>query len=434
MIKRDTVLFVSQKIKYSIDALADLEERLGYKLKGVLVTEKSNKVFLRKLKEPKTKAEIKKNNFEVLILKDKKSQTIHTHLLPYLDKVLVVTVHGESLIPVYKRILPHLPYVFGPTEKSLDWSTNKFNMRHMIAAFDKSLCPRFAAISDLEPSSLRKIFKKIGFPLVTKPAGLDSSLLVSQCHYEEELKSVLKKSFRSITALYKRKKGRDDPTMLVEQLMEGDMYTVDAYINASGRVAFCPLVYVETGRSAGFDDFFGYKRLTPAKKLSKAAKERALIAAKSGIKALGLRSVTCHVELILSDNNWKIIEIAARMGGYRHNIYQESYGFNHGLNDLLNKLNKKPLINRRVLGHSCVMKLYAKEEGIIKQISGVKAVKVLESVTGYNPLLAKGDRAYFAKHGGGGVSVVKLFNRNLSNLKADIRRVEQLILIKVAKR
>lgn len=432
--KRDTVLFVSQKVKYSVNVLASLEEKLGYKLKGVLVVEHSNKSLISKLKEPELKSELKKGNFEVLILKNKNSQTVHAQLLPYLDKVLIATVHGESLIPTYKRILPHLPYVFGPTEKSLDWSTNKLNMRHMIAAFDKKLCPRFAAISDLEAGNLKKILKKIGFPLVAKPTGLDSSLLVSQCHYEEELESVLKKSFRVIKSIYKRKNGRDAPTMLVEQLMEGDMYTVDAYVNTSGRVAFCPLVYVETGRSAGFDDFFGYKRFTPTTKLSKASKERALAASKSGIKALGLRSATCHVELILSNNNWKIIEIAARMGGYRHDIYQESYGFDHGLNDLLNKLNKKPLINRRVLGHSCVMKIYAKNEGVIKQISGIKAIKALESVIKYNPLLVKGDKAYFAKHGGGGVSAVKLFNRNLSNLKADIRRVEQLILIKVSKK
>lgn len=432
MVKRDTIIFVGQKIIFDINLLGALEKKLGQKLKGVLIIERSNKSLLQKLKSPKLSARIKKSNLEIVVLKNKKAHSIQSQLKPYSDRVLAMTVQRENLMPVYRKLLPHFPHIFGPTEKSLEWATNKLSMRHMLSIFDKKLCPRFAPVTDLEPSTLRKTAKRIGFPLVAKPTGLASSLLVNQCYYEDELKKVLKKSFKKIKSVYKKNKGRDMPEMLVEQLMEGDVYTVDAYVNVKGRVVFCPLVYVETGRAAGFDDFFGYKQMTPVKKLNKMRQEEALMIAKKGIKALALRSVTCHIELVYDGDNWKIIEVAARMGGYRHDLYKESYGFNHGLNDLLNKLNLKPMVSKRVLGHSCLIKFYARQEGVIKRVRGVGAVKSIKSVIKYVPCLGKGDRAYFAKNGGSCVGLVRLFNRNLAILKGDIRRVEQTIRIEIA--
>ncbi len=432
MVKRDTIIFVGQKIIFDINLLGALEKKLGQKLKGVLVIERSNKSLLQKLKNPKLSARVKKSNLEIVVLKNKKAHSIQSQLKSYSDRVLAMTVQKENLIPVYRKLLPHFPHIFGPTEKSLEWATNKLSMRHMLSIFDKKLCPRFALITDLESSTLRKTAKRVGFPLVAKPTGLASSLLVNQCYYEDELKKVLKKSFKKIKSVYKKNKGRDMPEMLVEQLMEGNVYTVDAYVNAKGRVVFCPLVYVETGRAAGFDDFFGYKQMTPVKKLNKMRQEEALTIAKKGIKALALRSVTCHIELVYDGDNWKIIEVAARMGGYRHDLYKESYGFNHGLNDLLNKINLKPMVSKRVLGHSCLIKFYARQEGVIKRVRGVGAVKSIKSVIKYVSCLGKGDRAYFAKNGGSCVGLVRLFNRNLAILKGDIRRVEQTIRIEIA--
>ena len=304
----------------------------------------------------------------------------------------------------------------------------------MLHIFDKKLCPRFVPVADTEPATLRATAKRIGFPLITKPTGLATSLLVIQCYYEEELKKVLKRSFKKIRSIYKSKKGRDAPAILAEQLLDGDVYTVDAYVNAKGRVVFCPMVYVETGRAAGFDDFFSYKQIVPVKKLNKARQEEALTVAKKGIKALALRSATCHIELIYGGDDWKIIEIAARPGGYRHELYKKSFGFNHGLNDLLNKLNLKPTVSRRTRGHSCIIKFYARQEGVIKRVRGTEAIKSIDSVVKYVACLTKGDRAQFAKNGGNCVGLARLFNRNLAVLAGDIRRAEQTIRIEIAKK
>ena len=434
MVKRDTVLFVGHKINFNIGLLSDLSAKLNRDLRGVLVVERTNRALLAKLKSKRLQAKLKRRNFDILVIKSKQPHRLQAQLKPYLDRVLAITVQRENLMPIYRRLLPHFPYILAPTDKSLEWATNKLNMRHMLSIFDKKLCPRFAPVADAEPATLRKMAKRIGFPLITKPTGLATSLLVNQCYYEEELKKVLRRSFKKIKSVYKLKKGRDAPAIMAEQLLDGDVYTIDAYVNAKGRVVFCPMVFVETGRAAGFDDFFSYKQITPVKKLSKVKQEAAMAVSKKGIKALALRSATCHIELIYDGEEWKIIEIAARPGGYRHDLYGKSFGFNHGLNDLLNKLNLKPVVNRRTRGHSCIIKFYARQEGVIKRIRGTEAIKSIDSVVKYVACLSKGDRAQFAKNGGGCVGLAKLFNRNPAALAGDVRRAEQTIRIEIAKK
>src|SRR5438309_1635157 len=85
------------------------------------------------------------------------------------------------------------------------------------------------------------IVKKISFPLIIKPAGLASSLLVRLCYHREELEPALAKTIRKIKSVYKKKNGRGEPRILVEEFMEGSMYSIDSYVNQRGVVYHTPL-------------------------------------------------------------------------------------------------------------------------------------------------------------------------------------------------
>ena len=50
--------------------------------------------------------------------------------------------------------------------------------------------------------------------------------------------------------------------------------SVDGYVNNRGKVYFCPMVYIKTGISIGFDDFFGYMQLCPTQLKSESEKTR----------------------------------------------------------------------------------------------------------------------------------------------------------------
>lgn len=128
---------------------------------------------------------------------------------------------------------------------------------------------------------------------------------------------------------------------------------------------------------------------------------------------------------------WKIIEVGPRIGGYRHEIYGLSYGINHIVNDVLNRGGQDPVIPNSVKTHTAVLNIYAREEGILASISGLDAVKRLESLEWIKQGIEQGELAQFAKNNGDPVLHVLLSNINPQRLAADIRRFEQLIDIRV---
>jgi biotin carboxylase len=355
-------------------------------------------------------------------------EAVQNALKPIADQILTATCVGDSNIPYLRRVIPFIPNSILPTESSLEWTTDKTRMRSLLRNYDKSIAPKFMVVHDDTPETIDKLEKRVGYPLVVKPSGLAASLLVSICYHREELEKVLKQTVKKITQIYKSKNGRGEPKILVEGFMEGTMYSIDAYVNAHGVIYFAPMVYVKTGREIGFDDFFGYMRMTPTQ-LSVAHTEEAQAAAAQGIKALGLRSTTCHIELMRTEEGWKVIEMGPRVGGFRHEMYELSFGIDHLLNDLLIRLAKKPVITRKAKGYTAVMQFYAPKEGKLERIQGLFKVQALQSLKRLNVRKEPGDRCTYAKNGGDPVLDVVLFDPDRSNLLADIRRIEQNLKI-----
>jgi hypothetical protein len=253
-------------------------------------------------------------------------------------------------------------------------------------------------------------------------------MLVTICFHQDELEKSLKKVFRKIKPLYKTSGGRGEPEVLVEQFMDGEMYSVDAYFDSRGTVYFCPMVHIKTGRAVGFDDFFGYQQITPTL-LSKESILDAQSVSEKAIRALGLRSTTSHIELYKTEGGWKIIELGPRVGGFRDTMYKLSYDIDHTANDIYIRIPKRPLLPRKILGTSATLKVFAKKEGIITSMKGIKKLNELESFHHININKKIGDRVLFAKHGGKSVFNITLFNKSRSKLLADIRRLEESVII-----
>lgn len=306
-------------------------------------------------------------------------------------------------------------------------------MRKRFAAYDKKLSPAYMVVTDASKKTLKAITEKIGTPLVIKPAGLAASLLVTIAFHQEELEKSLRRTFRQIRGQYKKWEGRGEPQLLVEDFMEGEMYSVDVYVNSRGKIYFCPLVHVKTGRAVGFDDFFGYQRIAPTL-LSKESIADAELASKKAIHAIGLRSTTVHIELMKTEQGWKIIELGPRIGGFRDIIYELAYGIRHTENDIAVRIPERPKVPKKPKGHVAVFAIFARQEGVITNLIGIKKVQALKSFHTMDVNKKIGDRAVFAKNGGKSVFNVVLFNKERSSLLADIRRMEQLLKIEAESR
>jgi biotin carboxylase len=349
-------------------------------------------------------------------------------LLPYQEQLLAVTCKSETFTPYFQKIIPHVPYLRTPERMSLHWATDKIAMRNRFALYDKNITPKYTVVNNAKKESIKKVEDEVGYPIVVKPTGLDSSLLVSICFHKEELAKVLKTTFRKINSLHKKVNGRGEPNILVEQFMDGEMYSVDAYVNGRGKVIFCPFVHIKTGRSVGFDDFFGYRRITPVM-LKKHKIEQGEKVSERAVHALGLRNTTVHIELMKTEDGWKVIEVGPRVGGFRPKMYELSFGINHTINDILIRIPERPVIPKKIKGYTAVMQFFAKKEGKLTKLTGIKKLEELKSFKDVKINKKLGDMCRFAKNGGKSVFNITLFNKNRSDLLADIRRLEQMIEI-----
>ncbi len=419
---RDMVLFTGSYLNVQKDAMKRLEKILDKQLIACVILDSSTeKVKKYSLTDKKT----------VIIYADFSStQKLQQALAPYKERFLAVTCRAEKNIPLFKKVIPHVPYINTPSELSLDWTTDKVKMRQLLRSYDKSISPKFTVVHDASKETRDRIERTVGFPLMIKPSGLAASLLVTLCYHQEELEANLKNTVQKINRIYKERKGRGEPQILVEEFMEGVMYSIDAYVNQRGVIYYTPLVHVKTGRTVGYEDFFGYMRITPVN-LKPHKIEDAKHAAQKAIEALGMRSTTCHIELMKTEDGWKVIELGPRVGGFRHEMYQLSYGFDHSLNDILIRIPKKPIIGKKVKGFTSVMQFYARKKGKLTSIDGINKVRKLESFKRIDVIKKKGDMCDFARNGDSPVFTIVLFNKNRSRLLADIRRLEQSIKINV---
>jgi biotin carboxylase len=349
---------------------------------------------------------------------------IEQALAPYASDIFVVTYKDDASAAFARHLSPFLAHLDLPLPDALERSTDKTKMRRAFHAYDKSLSPKFVVISDNRPETIDRVERQVGYPLVVKPSGLTSSMLISVCYYREELEQALEQIIQHMALLPNQPKLE----VLLEQLMEGTYYSIDAYVGPRGAVRFAPPVYGKTGRDVGFDDFFGYLRLTPT--LLPPREIAACEAAATGaIRALGLRNATCHIELMHTPGGWKIIELGPRIGGFRHELYEHAYGLNHALNDLLTRSLSSAEIIKRAKGYAACMQFYPRTEGVLESIDGLDKIKNLPSVKRLSVFKNPGDHCLFAKHGGRHVLELVLFNPKRSDLLGDIRRIEQNLVI-----
>lgn len=423
--KKNIITYVS---KVPSEAIADIRayEKVSGERYRIMLIENS----ARKLTSRQTGARLAGVDF-VVSADFSSDSALQEVLAPYQDQLCAITSRAESFLADFIKIIPFVPYLQTPTPESLRWASDKRLMRRHFRVADSTISPKYSLIRNATEEELQRVIDLVGLPMIVKPTNLAQSLLINVCHHRDELRKAVKDTLKSIDKVYEENGRMEQPRIIAEQYMEGLQYSIDAYVSARGKVTCCPLVRQKTGHDIGRDDFFGYLQSTPTA-LSSTTVKKAEDVVKRGVHALGLRNTTVHVELMRIDDTWKIIEIGARIGGFRPQLHKLSCGINHGMNDILVRMGKQPVVPRRCRRFAAAMKYYAKEEGEIVSILGVKKVGKLSSFHHIEMRKKRGDKSVFAKNGGGAIFVLYLVNDSRSELLADIRRVEQTIKVKVS--
>ncbi|MEA2097901.1 MAG: ATP-grasp domain-containing protein, partial [Patescibacteria group bacterium] len=322
-----------------------------------------------------------------------------------LDAYIIYDKHVEFFIDVIK-ILGLKNY---SSPKALRDSVDKLRSRKMFCKYCPEITPKFIKVKSKKDALA--ISKKIGFPCMLKPAHLVQSRLVSVSNNLAELKINLEKTYKEIDKIYEKIRVRNKPIIIAEEMVKGDLYTVDVYVDKNQKMYFTPLIYQITGKDIGIDDFHIFARINPSN-LNKKDTKNAIDVATKSILAIDLKNILIHVEFMKAQDDWKIIEVGPRIGGYRIKMLEMSYNIKHMVNYLFLRTGKKPIIDRKLLNYLAVIEIFSQKEGKITSIRGLCKVKQLKCFLEMQINKNIGDEVGLAKDGYMNVLYVVLENKN----------------------
>jgi len=424
---RDTILTINVVEKELVRAVHLQSKTLKRPLKGLALV---NKNYANLPSRPKDTSGL----FEEIICDFDNPAEIEKALKPYKDRLLAATCRYEEAIQDFGKVIPFLPpHLPVPSPNSLLGATEKPLMRDRLKDYDSNLVPRYQYMEKDDLPNLSELVRDFHYPVIVKPSGLAKALFVEECDNEEELKERLEFTFNVINQAYEREQYPGKPALLVEEMMQGQMYSVDAYVTQEGEILCLPPIKVITAHSLGLPGFYGCQCITQ-NDLGEEETQDAFAASKGAIRALNLRSTTTHIELFRTPQGWKIIEIAARIGGHRDYLYREAYGIEHFYNDLNLHMGKRPEMPTKQIGHAVALNIYAEQEGYIESLTGVEQAKEISSVVYLATHAGVGDMALFANNGGDAVIDGILSNKDQQQLQKDIVTVQNLIKIKVKRK
>lgn len=175
-------------------------------------------------------------------------------------------------------------------------STNKFEMRK---AFKKNniSCPKYKLIKNIDDV----ISSTFNYPVIIKPVDRSGSRGIFKVETLEELKNY---AVESMSLSFKKE-------ALIEEFVEGKEYSVEM-ISYKGHHHFLALTEKFT---TGAPNFIETMHFEPAS-VDDYVKNKIIDEVKKGLDSLEIKNGASHSELKIDENNnIKIIEIGARMGG-----------------------------------------------------------------------------------------------------------------------
>ncbi|HMQ96456.1 MAG TPA: ATP-grasp domain-containing protein, partial [Candidatus Saccharibacteria bacterium] len=282
----------------------------------------------------------------------------------------VVTIY-ENYVLHASRISTHLG-LSGMSEKAAQACTDKELMRELFSQAPAKISPDSAVITS--EKDVQTFAKSHGFPLIIKPANLSKSLLVTKSTSFEELITNYRKTVKQITSVYAKYAPGQTPKLLIEEFMEGPIFSVDAFVDANGVPHVLEnVVDYQTGYDIGHNDNFHYSRLLPSQLPADKIKAIRQIAT-TGCRALGMTSSPAHIEIIYTKDGPRIVEIGARNGGYRERMHRLANDIDITKNALALALNQPLDIAPKKNDPVGVFELFPKTPGIFQGIKNEDAL------------------------------------------------------------
>ena len=216
------------------------------------------------------------------------------------------------------------------------------------------------------PEELDKVIEKISFPCISKPTDNSGSRGVMLIHNELELREAV---------AYSSKNGRGG-SVIVEEYLKGpevsvEIITLDGQphvLNVTDKLTTGAPHFVEMGHNQ--PSMLGESNIEKIKDLACRA-----------VKAVGIKNGPAHVEIMLTENGPRMVELGARMGGdcITTHLVPLSTGINMIEATIRIACGEKPDIERKFNKGSAI-RYFNPPAGVIKEISGADEAMKIEGV------------------------------------------------------
>ncbi len=242
--------------------------------------------------------------------------------------------------------------------------------------------PRWATLDPSDDAG--SIAESIGYPLVIKPLALSAGQGVIRVDRPEDLADSADRA-RAII----RSTGQEDDTLLIESFMNGSEVAVEGLVAAGNLLPLAIFDKPVESVGKGFEETI---LVTPSRHESSVQTE-ILRVAEQAVRSLGLSQGPVHIELMVSGEEVRVIEVAGRsIGG----LCSRSLSF--GLMDtslesliLRNAIGRDKPELRRSPDASGALMLAIPAAGTLAGFSGLDEVRGQQAITGVEITARPGD-------------------------------------------
>lgn len=305
---------------------------------------------------------------------DRVERVDYTQIDTELDRLATLDLDMAGLLCTYENYVvakSKIGTYFDVPVQSLEsaqLSTDKSLMRQAFIDWDPSISPAYTTVDTLEEAL--NFAHQYGYPLIIKPTNLVKSLLVLKCDDEEQLRERFTYAATAIGVLYEKYQIYDrQPQLIIEEFVTGEQYSIAAFVDHEGNPHFCDgIVRLKNAQDINVDDNYLYSRTIPATLPDDVIAEMFRVA-EAGVRALAMKSVPAHIELMHGPSGVKIIEIGARIGGYRPRMYSMSYGIDLITQEVKLALGETPELNGSFTDYCAVYELFPEQEGVFAEIT-----------------------------------------------------------------
>ncbi len=327
-----------------------------------------------------------------------------------------IAVYESYVVP--NAVIAHELGIPGMSEEAARACTDKEFMRAKFALSSVKVSPDFRVVTSQD--DLVDFAKTHAFPLILKPTNLSKSLLVTKNNSLNELLSNYVNASSVAGSIYSKYSPHNSPKFIVEEFLEGSIHSVDAFVDANGEPHILEeIVDYQTGYDIGFDDNFHYSRLLPSQ-LAASHINAIRMTAKLGCKLLGMTSSPAHIEIILTKDGPRIVEIGARNGGYREQMHLLANNIDITSNALALALDQPLSLTATQHNPVGVFELFPKVPGIFTGISHQNQLELLPSLK-YLSIKAKiGEKIGKSSDGHKMAAIVILYNQNKDQFMQDM--------------